>query len=419
MPIKPIAYSPLDFQLEFHKSIKPKVYLSAGLGSGKTHSLVMKLFQLMTINYGCAGGILAPTLKMFKRDVLPTIKEIAQENNIEFEFNKSDSIFHFPDTKSTIYVFHAEDEGHSIRGPNLGFGVINEITLIDRASYDAFVGRIRLKAADLRQVAMSGSPESFSWHYEYFVENPRSDTDLIFGDTRKNIHISSDYVEMLRDSYDPLMFEQFVEGKFVNTTGNRACYGFNRQKHVRKDIGKRPMFTTWVSMDFNVNPMTATLYNRMGASHAHSLEAFDEVVINSSNTYEMVDVLKKKLSPHDDVVIYPDPAGNARSTKSVKTDIQILKEGGFSNIKFKSRIPSVRDCLNATNNLLSKDKILISANCKNLIADLEQCQLKQGTGELDKSDPKRTHSLDGLKNMIDYEFPIVKGYTTLRQPKVR
>lgn len=419
MPARPIAYKPLDFQLEFHKSTKPKVYLSGGYASGKTYSLVMKLFQLMTVNYKCPGGILAPTLKMFKRDVLPTIKDICLDNGIKYDFNKSDSVFFFPDTESTIYVFHGEDEGHSIRGPNLGFGVINEVTLIDRPTFDAFLGRIRLKAALLRQVAMSGSPESFSWHYEYFVENPRSDTDLIFGDTRKNTHISEDYVNMLKDSYDPLMFEQYAEGKFVNTTGNRACYAFNRQRHIKKDIEKRDMHSIWVSMDFNVNPMTATLYNRMGPKHNHVLEAFDEIVINGSNTYEMVDALKKRVEPHE-VTIYPDPAGNARSTKTRnKTDIDILKEGGFKDIKFKTRIPSVRDCLNATNNLLSKDKILISARCKNLIADLEQCQLRSGTGELDKTDPKRTHSLDGLKNMVDYEFPIVKGYTELRQPKVR
>ena len=28
---------------------------------------------------------------------------------------------------------------------------------------------------------MSGTPEGFNWSYDYFVEDPRQDTDLIFG----------------------------------------------------------------------------------------------------------------------------------------------------------------------------------------------------------------------------------------------
>ena len=96
-----IKYKPLDKQRQFHFSKKPKVYLSAGYGFGKTYSLCMKMFWLMNFNHGLAGGILCPTIKMFKRDVLPTIRDICIGNGIIYEFNKSDSIFYFPLTKST------------------------------------------------------------------------------------------------------------------------------------------------------------------------------------------------------------------------------------------------------------------------------------------------------------------------------
>lgn len=417
-----IVYEPLPHQQKFHDAQKNKVYLSAGFGAGKTYSLVMHMFMLMNKNPGCAGGVMCPTLKMFKRDVLPTIRDICFDNDIPFSHNKSDHVFYFPTTQSTVYVFHAEDDGRSIRGPNLAFMCINEVSLCSQPSFYAALSRVRLKEAPFRQIAMSGTPEGFTWVYDYFVEDQRDDTDFIFGNTRENIYIAEDYVQTLIDSYDELMVEQYVEGKFVNLSGNRAAYAFDRRRHTQPYVDKVEDGEVWVSMDFNVNPMSATLWNRMGSNSKHILQAFDEIKLNGSNTWEMADVLKKKVNPmREYVTIYPDPAGQSRSTKSKnKSDIDILKDCGFQNIKYRSRAPRVRDALNACNSLFSKDKIIISSKrCRNLIADLEQCIIKQGTHDIDKSDPKRTHWLDGLKYMVDYEFPISGNYIRFREQRIR
>ena len=419
-----IIYKSLDYQQQFHDSNKQKVYLSAGLGSGKTYSLVMKMLKLCSINQGMPGGLLAPSLKMFKRDVLPTINEICQKNNIPFKYNKSDSVFYFPNFNTQVYIFHSEDDGQSIRGPNLAWAVINEITLCSKNAFLSLVGRVRLKNAKLKQIAMSGSPESFNWCYEYFIENQRDDTELIFGDTRKNIYISPDYVKMLAESYDDLMYQQFVEGKFINLTGRRACYAFDRNKHIDKNIIRQDLLQIWISLDFNLYPMAATIWQRMPISSDHLLEGLQSIRINGSNTDEMCEVLKQKLRQYNydytQAVIFPDPAGQSGSTKSKgKSDIDILKQHGFIDIRYKRSISSVRDCLNTTNNLFNKNKIYVHTNCKDLIADMEQCIIKEGTMIIDKSDPMRTHWVDGMKDMLDYEFPIVVSRAGVTMQKIR
>jgi hypothetical protein len=63
----------------------------------------------------------------------------------------------------------------------------------------------------------------------------------------------------------------------------------------------------------------------------------------------------------------------------------------------------------AVNNLFDKDEILIDPKCKNLIRDLDQVVWKDDSTTFDKSNPKLTHSLDGMKDMIDYEFPIMSN----------
>jgi hypothetical protein len=424
-----ILYDTTDmpYQEAFQESTKPKVYLSAGFGAGKTYSLIMKGFELMSVNAGLAGGIVAPTTKMYKRDVVPTIKDICRENHIRYSYNKSDMQWFFPDSASTIYVFHGEDDGDSIKGPNLAWMLMNEVTLLSKRAFLMALARVRLKKAKRLQVAMSGTPESFNWAYEYFIENPRADTDLIFGDSRLNKHVASGYIDMLVDSYDTLMQQQYVEGRFVNMSGNRAAWAFNRHKHTSKDVHKVEGMPVWVSVDFNVSPMAATLWNRIplkmdfrtGQAIEHGLRAFDEICLESSNTYELVDALKQKVNPEtEQVILYPDPAGAARSTKTRNvSDFDILKEGGFTNIKARSII-SVKDCLNATNAMFSKEEILInSEKCRQLIADCEQCVLKEGIFEIDKSNPKRTHWLDGMKNMIQYEFPIKRSSPAFREER--
>lgn len=421
MASKVINYDRLPYQSEFHDSLASNVYLSAGYGGGKTYALCMKTFKLMSQNKGIAGGFLAPDLKMFKRDVVPTFKQICRDHDIPFKFNRQDSTLLFPTTKTILYVFHSEDDGDSIRGPNLGFGMINEITMCSEGAFEAFLSRIRLKEAPVRQLAMSGTPEGFNWTYDYFVANKREDTHLIFGDMRLNKYVAEDYAKRLTESYDDLLVQQFVEGKFVNTTGNQAVYKFNRLIHAKGEVTKNDELPIWVSIDFNVAPMAATLWNKYPENtQGPILRAFDEICIDNADTYALARTIREKVGDHPNVVLFPDPAGNARSTKGPKTDIQILRDHGFEDIRFRSRIKSVKDCLTALNSFIGKNNLVVdSKNCRQTILDLEQCILRKGTSEIDKSNQDRTHWLDGIKNMIEFEYPITVGAGGWRETKIR
>ena len=414
-----IDYNPFTYQKKFHLSDAPKVYLSTGFGGGKTYSLAMKIFDLMNVNKGMPGGLLCPSLKMYKKDVLPVIREICYNNNIQHGYNKTDAIWTFPTTGTRIYVFHSEDDGASIRGPNLAWFAINEVTLCTEMAFKAAISRTRLKRSKRLQTIMSGTPESFNWCYEYFIEKPRHDTELIFGKATDNTYNHESYYDMLRESYDEKMQEQYIDGKFVNLTGNRCAYAFDRFKHTSSNISKLDHYPVLISIDFNVSPMSAILWNRVPQNiHSPNREtekqaefrAFDEICIKSSDTDELCKAIREKTSKTDQIILYPDPAGASRSTKARNlTDIDILRKNGFEDIRYKSRI-NVRNCLNALNNQFQKNNIVInSKKCTNAIADLEQCIFRQGVFEIDKTNLRRSHWLDGMKNMIEYECPIRIG----------
>lgn len=420
---KRIKYNPLSFQKEFHYSQASKVYLSAGFGAGKTYSLIMKSFKLMDWNPGCAGGILVPSLKMYKRDVLPTIQEILDDNGMiqkrDYHHHRTEYRWYFPWTKSHIWVFPSGDKGDSIRGPNLGWGLINEVTMCHEMAFKHFLARVRVKKAKVRQIGMSGTPEGFNWAYDYFIENPRSDTHLIFGDSRENTHVADGYIKDLVGSYDAKMQEQYVSGKFVNILGNTVAWAFDRRVHTAPDIRKVEGAPVWVTVDFNVNPMSATLWSFVrtgmnpysGLPNGFMLYAWKTIKLEHSNTPELCDALWQYISPMDEVVLFPDPAGRSRDTRSrnAQSDFDILTNKGFVNLEYKSR-PNVRGGVLAMNALLGANKVMInSVECKDLVADLEQCVFAKGADkfEIDKAkNPMRSHWLDGFKNMAEIKFPI-------------
>jgi len=263
---------------------------------------------------------------------------------------------------------------------------------------------------------MSGTPEGFNWTYNRLIENPPQDMELIFGDARKNEFIHPSYFKDLEGAYDEKMQAMYIGGQFVSLSGDRAIYAFDRVQHTTPNAERIPDAPVQVALDFNVTPMAASLCNVVSRDQRYrplppKLRIFDEINLKGSNTYEFVDELKKRLdipntTSYDAVTIYPDASGSFRSTKSTKTDIDILELAGFKNIKYK-RSPSVRDSVNALNNMFAKDMIEINTRCKNVIADMEQCIFKRDF-TLDKSDINRTHWLDGIRYLAEFEFPVHK-----------
>ena len=58
----------------------------------------------------------------------------------------------------------------------------------------------------------------------------------------------------LEESLPSLQAQQYLEGRFVNTTSGRVYYAFDRREHVRAQRYD-PESDLIVACDFNVNPM--------------------------------------------------------------------------------------------------------------------------------------------------------------------
>lgn len=251
----------------------------------------------------------------------------------------------------------------------------------------------------------NSSPKGYDHHYELHtrgLDPGEPDWTCWKYMTKESPFVDPEEVESARRDMDPWLFRQEYEASF-ETAGNRACYMFDRNKHVRDDVDLAGARLAW-GMDFNVEPMLAHLI----AIWPNRLHYIDEIKIaNNATTPAMV---QRFAAANKGVLdVYPDPSGGSRSTASDRSNHQILRDAGLRVIAHRSA-PDQIDRLNSWNTMLENAagdvRITMSSRCKHLIEDNERTQ-RLPDGRIDKQfrDP---HALDSASYACEFLFPIVR-----------
>lgn len=425
-----VHYDRNDHQVPFDEDVTTKfLHLSSGFGGGKSYGLAMKALKLSALNKNIPGGCVVPSIADYKKDLLPIFEDILEQNRIRYQYHRTDKWFKFPWSKARMYVASAEK---SLRGPNWGWAVVNEATLIEDTRYKETIGRVRLKGTPFPQIASCGTPEGYNWLYDRFIEKPMANSRIIFGDTRNNAkNLADDYIQSLEDSYDQVMLDAYLKGLFVNMNGQRFYYAYDPHKNLSRELKRIDGEEVRVSMDFNVDPMTATLWHILPVLDANGRPvsnangpvrraiAFEQIELRGADTNKMVDAMKARDLHPDTTTIYPDPAGNARSTQG-PSDVLILKNAGYYKIKTRSSAPHFRRRQLCVNNLLDKGHIQINPDtCPGLKKDLEAVEQDEVTFGKIKDNPKLTHFSDGMDYFADIEFPLSGVKPETRQTRIR
>jgi hypothetical protein len=418
-----IRYVRVPHQAEFHDDITSKyLHLSTGFGGGKSYSLVMKAFQLSRLNQGIPGGCVVPSIADYKKDLLPLFEQILDENRVRYRYHKTDKWFCFPWSSGRLYIVTAEKK---IRGPNWGYALGNEITLIPYERYKEVIGRVRIKSAPVPQIASSGTPEGTGhWLYEQFIETPLPRSRIVYGDTRANAaNLSDDYIRALEESFDPVMLDAYLRGLFVNMKGSRFYYAYDPARNDNAQLEAIAGLETHVSLDYNVAPMVATLWHVVSVMNGNGVPvldsfgrpllkavAYDQIVIDDgADIHRMSRALFGYGLDPETTTLYPDPAGRARNTavEGAKSNNTILKECGWHRIKVRSSAPRFRARQLGMNNLLARGLIQLNPKtCRALKKDFEAVEQDSATYEKIKENPKLTHASDGADYFIDLVFPL-------------
>ncbi len=389
--------------------------LVTGFGGGKTFIASKRAIALAMHNAPVPHLWVAPTYKIAKRTAIPTIKALligkqGLVTGLEWHYHKTEFEFTIKWGGKTglIWLASGEDPA-SLRGPNMGSATIDEPFIQAEEVLDNVLARVRHPDARHKEIGLTGTPEELNWGYD-ICEGDRADDfdiDVIHASTRANKVLGDEYADRLERAYTSEAAEAYVEGLFVNLQSGRVYYGFNKDRNeVRLED---PGGELGVGMDFNVNPMAATVFWTNG-KHMHIM---DEIELPNSDTPYMLRYLKDTYAytSGDDKgkcrvqTIYPDASGVARHTSNVgKSDFKWIKDFGFQ-LDAPRANPFVRDRENSVNGKLApaegKPTLTIAPRCKRLISYFTKYSHQNKNKQKSMS-----HLLDALGYPVHRLYPL-------------
>lgn len=349
----------------------------------------------------------APTYPMLRDATQAAFLEVLESNKIAYEFNRAENFLVLRDSKSKI-LFRAVEEFERLRGSNLAWFGLDELTYTSEQAWLRLEGRLRdPKAKRLCGFAV-WTPKGYDWVYERFIARQVEGYETVQARPFENRFLldkTPDYYERLKSSYDARFYEQEVLGQYLSMHAGKVYVGFEREGNVVKAEVEPWLPLLW-ALDFNVDPMCSVVAQ---VYRDGRVVVLDEIVLSRATTYDACAEFLRRFANHGGgLYVYADATG-ARMQTTGKSDLVILKEGlrNYRGVEFEipKSNPVVRDRVTLMNAKLKSAKgerlLVVHPRCGELIRDFEQVTYKEGSGVVDKDrDPKRTHLSDALGYLV-------------------
>jgi hypothetical protein len=336
--------------------------------------------------------------------------EILESNEIPFEHNKAENTMALTDTGSTI-LFRSVDDFERLRGTNLAWFGIDELTYCPEGAWSRLEGRLR----DPRATRLCGfavwTPKGFDWVYRKFISERVEGYDVTIARPFENRFLLDkvpDFYQRLEKSYSGDFYQQEVLGEYLNINHGLVYKAFDRAIHIR-EVEPNPARPLLWSLDFNVDPMCSVVAQEQPDGTIHVL---DEIVLSRATTEEACDEFMSRYHGwRSRIEIYGDGTGSIGHTWG-PSDFTII-----NNFFIKRGIRNVGNLTAASGNPLVRNRVMlvnaklqsadgevgltVSSRCKELIKDFEEVGWKPGSNQIDKEkDSRRTHVSDALGYLL-------------------
>lgn len=380
--------------------------LVTGYGGGKTLIGAKWAISCALQNAPVPHLIISPSYKIAKRTIVPTLKSLLAGKErllkgFRWRFLKTDHEFqiYYHGRQGIIWVASGDDP-LSLRGPNVGSGLIDEPFIQSRDVFDQLIARVR-EPAPASAIGLTGTPEELNWGYDICEgeEAENFELSLVQASTRDNKVLTETYTDRLEATLTEEAAKAYVDGAFISLAVGKIYYGFSDANVISLPVPEEAELG--VGMDFNVDPMAAVVFYK----YKNCIHVIKEYELANADTEYMCSVLREDYGQKIRTV-YPDATGRSRHTNSPggRTDFHHIRDAGYA-IDVGSTNPKLRDRYNTVNGALKpKDgapRLTIDPGCKRLIA-----YLKQISHSNQKRNEHMTHLLDALGYPVCRLFPI-------------
>jgi hypothetical protein len=278
----------------------------------------------------------------------------------------------------------------------------------------------------VNSVGVTTTPEGFKFVYQMWVKQHKDNPDyrLIKGKTTANHHLPEDYVPTLMASYPENLIKAYINGEFVNMTGNTVYSGFDREKsHTNITMDNySEKDTVKIGMDFNVGRMAAVVVmpdtdydTPKHKRHAFVVDEFHDI----ADTPAMINAIRSRY-PNHAIEVFPDASGRSRkSVDASKSDIRLLRDAGF-RINAPKKNPPVRERVLSVDTMFKDGygnrRLFVNTNkCPHLTEQLEK-QIYDNSGAPNKDGTEDIN--DALGYIINRLWGIAKPTTMVGKMRV-
>jgi hypothetical protein len=245
---------------------------------------------------------------------------------------------------------------------------------------------------------VTGTPSPTAHEWRDFMQSQA--VSLHTWTTAQGGLIEQSELDYFKSIMDDRAYRQEFEAEWLEI-GGQIAYNFSKESIV--DVAFDTSLTTWVSYDFNVNPMTAVVIQEKDGI-GYVIQDFQIANSNTEHTTAIVcEYLAKQGLTSGKIFVTGDYAGKSRSTKGGGvTDYQLIEtvmnQMGYTvNLDWIRRTKRIEDRHLLTNVALKRANgtrtMFINKNCKYLIKSLERVTRE----DFSKGDPKGlTHIYDAF-----------------------
>lgn len=409
----------LEHQKKALFSTKREVFLAGGVGAGKTMIGALwcakKVRQTPKDVYGL---IVSNTYNQLYDTTIRAVYELSQKANISISprtlprgRGPADLLISNGSHKVRV-LLRSLEHYERLSGLEVGWFWADEVWQTKQSAIDILNARLRDGRMEKLQALFTTTLDDPStWMHQRFVENHEPNLqDVIYARTDQNPHLPDGYIDTLRKTYSEATYKRMVLAQWVALDSERIYTSFSRDENI-KEIDVEPNLPLLWSHDFNIGhgkPMSSCVLQ-----YHHRSEMFtvvDEIILDRSDTNDAVAEFKQRYPRHPaGVVVYGDASGQARDTRSKKTDYDILRENGFDNQRVPRSNPPVRERHNVVNALLKDStgysRVFIHPRCRTLIKGLETVHLKKGASYIEDDMQREQHVTTALGYCLCIERP--------------
>lgn len=375
--------------------------------TGNSVALVMEGLKLSLKYPKNRGFMCRKVFNDFRKTTMLTFFEFVPNELIK-DYNKADAFVELING-STIQFGDLESE-NKIKSMNLGWFAIDEVSDSSYEDFMMLVSRLRYKpdGKDIERYGIMATNPEPCWVKDLFIDHINPTTGLPLKNPQDysftpslpsdNPHNPDDYVETLRDNFDPEWVKKYVEGNW--TTFKGLIYKeFNRDIHV-SDFEIDWRWNFYRSVDFGVNDPTACIY--IGVDGTGRWWIFDEY-------YSTNDMLPTQVHAEEILAKYPKTQYHFRGSVGDghalgKQLIIDARQSGLSLMEVKQH--KITEGINRVKHQLrvvdGKPLLNVHPRCINIIREFGRYQwAEQKNSELnplEKPRDSQNHCLDALKN---------------------